>query len=93
LTLKLPRDYASGTLCMLFSAPAMAKGAQYAVYTGGSISGGTEFHGVYTGAAYTRGTQAATFTAAAYATAGENGTGPSGSPGAGGQPGTPPGRR
>jgi hypothetical protein len=78
LTLQLPRTY-RGTLCMLFSSPALVSGTQYAVYTGGSISGGTDFHGLYSGAAYTKGTQTAAFTASKYTNAGGgSGTAPGG---------------
>ncbi|MDR1957158.1 MAG: carbohydrate-binding domain-containing protein, partial [Treponema sp.] len=85
LTLQLPRTY-RGTLCMLFSSPALVSGTQYAIYTDGSISGGTDFHGLYSGAAYTKGTQAGTFTASKYTNAGG---GPSTAPGPGNRPGVP----
>ncbi|MDR1785115.1 MAG: carbohydrate-binding domain-containing protein [Spirochaetaceae bacterium] len=91
LTFKPSRGY-SGTVCILASSPGMTAGTGYTFYSGGGVSGGSDFHGLYSGAAYTKGTPVASFTASApYATVGTA----SGSPGAGGQkgtPGAPPGR-
>jgi hypothetical protein len=84
MTFKSPVTY-SGTVCMLFGSSDMARGTSYTLYSGGSVSGGTNFHGLYSNATYTQGSAVGTFTAAAYATIGTA----SGSPGAGGQPGTP----
>ncbi|MDR1215589.1 MAG: carbohydrate-binding domain-containing protein [Treponema sp.] len=86
ITFKPPRAY-SGTVCMLFGGGALAKGTSYTLYSGGSVSGGASFHGLYTAAAYTKGTAAGTFTGSTYATVGTA----SGSPGPGGRPGTPGG--
>lgn len=60
LTFRLPKTY--NRLNLLFSSPLFASGTEYAIYTGGTISGGTDFHGVYAGASYSGGTSAGSFT-------------------------------
>ena len=56
----LPRSYSRMT--MLFSTPDMQKSTGYTIYTGGTVSGGSEFHGLTTGADFENGTKVTTFT-------------------------------
>ena len=90
MTFKMPRAY-NGTVCMLFGGGDMTRARSYTLYSGGSVSGGESFHGIYSGATYTKGSTVGTFTGSAYATVGSA----SRSPGPGGQrgmPGAPPRR-
>lgn len=64
LTFKVSKAYQS----LIFTSPSLAANTTYTVYTGGSVSGGSEFHGLYTGATYTGGTTWATFTTSAVVT-------------------------
>ena len=78
LVYKVPRSYSSsggpggpgggssgGVL--LFSMPALAN-ATYYIVSGATVTGGTEFHGLYTGATVTGGTTSKTFTASSMVT-------------------------
>lgn len=85
LTYQIPRTYSQMTL--LFSSPNLASGGSYTILKGGSVSGGSDFFGLYTGATYSGGTQAATFTASSMVTQVGNTSG-----GGGGQPGGGGGR-
>lgn len=83
LTFKLPKSYGNN-LTMLFSSPLLSANTGYSIYTGGNISGGSDFHGLYTGAVYTKGSSAGTFTtgtaAGSVSTVGNQGGGPGGKP-------------
>ena len=59
MTYMIPRTYQQMTL--LFSSLQLESGS-YTIYTGGSVTDGASFYGLYTGAVYDGGTQAATFT-------------------------------
>lgn len=65
LTYILPRTLNQMTL--LFSSPSLKEGS-YTIYSGGSISGGTSFHGLYAGSSYASGKQLATFNASSMVT-------------------------
>jgi len=65
LTYTIPRTLQQMTV--LFSSPSLVEGS-YTIYSGGSISGGTSFHGLYENAIYTSGTQLSTFSASSMVT-------------------------
>ena len=43
-------------MTMVISLPGLASGVTYTLHTGGTVSGGTEFHGYYTNGATVTGT-------------------------------------
>ncbi|MGN0352741.1 MAG: carbohydrate-binding domain-containing protein [Roseburia sp.] len=48
---------------LLFSSADISEGGTYTIYTGGTITGGTEYYGYYEGASYEGGTESKVFTA------------------------------
>lgn len=77
LVYKVPRTYSGGgggpgggtaSMTMLFSVPGLTNGVTYSIVTGGTATGGTEFHGLYAGATVTGGTTSKTFTASTMVT-------------------------
>jgi hypothetical protein len=66
LTYQIPRAYSQMTV--LFSSPNLTSGGSYTISKGGTVSGGSEFFGLYSGGTYSGGTQAATFTATSMVT-------------------------
>lgn len=60
MSFTVPRAYGSATI--LFSTPALKQSAAYTIRTGGTLSGGTAFHGLTTGATYSGGTTSKSFT-------------------------------
>lgn len=61
LVYKVPRSYA-GSMTLLFSNADLSSGTTYTILSGVTVSGGTEFHGLYTGATVSGGTTLKTFT-------------------------------
>jgi len=47
---------------VIFSSPELKLGSTYTIYTGGTVSGGTDFNGLYTGGTYSGGNAIATVT-------------------------------
>jgi hypothetical protein len=58
LTFKVTKPYQS----MIFTSPLLVGNTDYTISTGGTVSGGEVFHGLYTGATYTGGSVWNTFT-------------------------------
>lgn len=63
LVYQIPRSYGSGSTAMtvLFSNPSLTSGTTYTIYRGGTVTGGSEFHGLYTGATVTGATSGSSF--------------------------------
>ncbi|MGN1259540.1 MAG: hypothetical protein ACI4UC_00370, partial [Alloprevotella sp.] len=60
LSVTVPRSYSSMT--MLFSAPELLQSGTYAIKTGCTLSGGTDFQGLVTGGTASGGSQLKSFT-------------------------------
>lgn len=58
----------SGSMTLLFSSPDLTASTSFTIMTGVSVTGGTSFHGYYTNATCSEGTQAATFTTSSVVT-------------------------
>lgn len=84
LTFVIPRTLQQMTL--LFSSPSLASGTNYTIQTGGTVTGGTDFFGLYTDATCSGGTQAATFSTSSMVTTVGSFSGGMGG-GGGGRPG------
>ncbi len=87
LIYKIPRNYSQMTL--LVSSPLLSKNSTYTLSSGGTLTGGTEFHGLYTGGTYKNGTSLASITlkdmvTTSGTTNGGNGGGMGGNPPGGG---------
>jgi hypothetical protein len=86
LTFLIPRTF--NNMVMLFSSPILQKDVTYTVSSGGSVSGGESFHGLYSEAIWEGGSSLAAFTISSMVTAiGSSGVGPGGGgfPGGGGR--------
>ena len=68
LTFKVPKAY-SGNMALVFTSSALQANTSYTIYKGGNVTGGSDFHGLYSGAVSSGGTAEATFTTSAMVTA------------------------
>ena len=66
ITYKIPRTY--NQMALLVSSPVLVQGNSYILTSGGSISGGSSFHGLMTGSTYSNGSPLASFTASSMIT-------------------------
>lgn len=56
----IPRTYSS--MSLLVTSPNLTKGSTYTLYSGGSVSGGTNYHGLITGTTYSDGSSLSSIT-------------------------------
>ena len=66
MTYDVPKQYSQ--MVMLYSSSSLESSKTYTIYTGGSFTGGTTFHGFTTGQTYTSGSKATTFTTSSIVT-------------------------
>jgi hypothetical protein len=73
LTFTVPKTFTT----MLFSSPKLKLNTTYSVYTGGSVSGGIDYNGLFSDGSYTDGTKGTSFTTSSMVTSvgGSNGPG------------------
>jgi len=74
LTFLAPVSYST----LLFASSKMKTNTTYTVYTGGSVTGGTDFYGLYTSGTYSGGVSGSTFTTSGMVTQIGGSTGPGG---------------
>lgn len=70
---------------IVYSSPQLEKGKEYTIYTGGTVTGGSNFNGLYTDASYSGGTKSSSFTTESMVTISGGSTGMGGG-GGGGRP-------
>lgn len=61
LVFKLPQTY-SNNMALVYTSPLLQANTNYTIFKGGTVTGGSNFHGLYTGAVSNGGTSAASFT-------------------------------
>ncbi|MFT3903041.1 MAG: carbohydrate-binding domain-containing protein [Niabella sp.] len=82
LTFSIPRTYST----MLFSSPKLKASTSYTMYTGGTVTDGTNFNGLYTSGNYSKGTATSTaFTTTSMVTTAGGSAGPGAGGGQGGR--------
>ncbi len=82
VTFRVPRAYTQ-QMQMVLSSPILKSGTTYTIYNGGTVSGGSSFHGLYSGESYTPGSAISTFNPSSMVTTvgTSSGNGPGGGPG------------
>jgi hypothetical protein len=72
LTFTVPRTFTT----MLFSSPKLKLNTTYQVYTGGSVSSGADYNGLFSGGSYTGGTKGVSFKTSSMVTSAGGSQGP-----------------